>query len=77
LQTFKPFCASGAAFLPVVPTHDVSNAQIHARTRLAALPPDLLNFQNTGIAQPTDSHYDQPRGLFEHEATVLLSERYL
>jgi hypothetical protein len=77
LQDARPFRASGAVFMPLTPTHDTKNAALHTRTRLASIPPEYL--QNAALSHTREvaAHYLPPRDLQQHEANVLLSERYL
>lgn len=67
LQNRGAFRVAGVAVLSMSAQHDAFNADLHARTRLAHLAPHLLE-------PPTSA---SQRCLLQHEATALLSDRYL
>ncbi|MFT6527753.1 MAG: hypothetical protein ACJAXG_001705 [Celeribacter sp.] len=67
LQNLGSFRVAGIAVLSLTPQHDTNNAEVHARTRLSHLTPQRLAQLQTHT----------PRFLLEHEATALLSDRYL
>lgn len=67
LQQPSAFRVAGVSVLSMVATHNTHDANLHAHTRLSHL--DARTFPHT--------QNSTPRQLLEHEATALLSDRYL
>lgn len=67
LQHPGAFRVAGVSVLSLVAQHDVHDTALHARTRLSDLKP----------SQASPPKAPSPRQLMEHEATALLSDRYL
>ncbi|MBU2937226.1 MULTISPECIES: Hint domain-containing protein [Pacificibacter] len=67
LENSGAFQVAGISVLSLTARHDTHNADLHARTRLSHLNANQL----------VPSKASRPRLLYEHEATTLLSDRYL
>lgn len=67
LKNQSAFQVAGISVLSLAAQHDARDTDLHARTRLSHINPSML----------TPSQRPTPRLLYEHEATALLSDRYL
>jgi hypothetical protein len=67
LETPGAFQVAGVSVLSMTARHDTRDADLHAQTRLSHLDANILTSLKTS----------KPVFLYEHEATALLSDRYL